>query len=185
VDESAAGFRRAVKVTVTVLAAVFGGLALLFGALLEPGEELDGCTTGLYPGTYAEAIAPAHLLAFACLAGLVAWLSAERSPTRRPGHITLAVLGAMTLFALAATFEHQLTDWPALIALIVAIPLGALAVTAGLINTVIVLRSDRPPARGWDRHARLAQIAAWLGLVVGVPAALAGAWTNGAGLFCF
>ncbi len=183
-DESAAGFRRAVKVTVTVLAAVFGGLALLFGALLEPGE-VDDCTTGLYPGSYADAIVPAHLLAFACLAALVAWLSAERSPTGRPGHVTLAVLAAMTVFALAATFEHQLTDWPALIALIIAIPLGALAVTAGLINTVIVLRSRRSPAHGWDRHARTAQIAAWLALVVGVPAALAGAWTNGAGLFCF
>jgi lysylphosphatidylglycerol synthetase-like protein (DUF2156 family) len=185
VDESATRSRRAVKVTVTVLAGVFGGLALLFGALLETGENLDECSTGLYPGTYADAIVPAHLLAFACLASLVAWLSAQRSATGRPGRATLVVLAALTLFALAATLHHQLMDWPALIGLIIAIPLGGLAVTAGLINTVIVLRSRRPPAQGWERHARVAQIAAWLALVVGVPAALAGAWTNDAGLFCF
>ena len=165
--------------------AVFGALWLLFGAVLQPDEDLESCTTGLYDGTYADAIVPAHLLAFAALAPLVAWLSAQRSASGRPGRGTLAVLAAMSLFALAATVHHKLMDWPALIALIAVVPLGALAATAGLINTVIVLRSRQPPERGWARHARVAQTPAWLALVVGLPATLAGVWTNGAGLFCF
>ena len=91
----------------------------------------------------------------------------------------------MSVFALAATVHHKLMDWPALFALIVVVPLGALAAIAGLINVVIVLRSRQSPERGWAQHARFAQAAAWLALVVGLPAMLAGVWTNGAGLFCF
>lgn len=182
---SADHLRRAVKATILVSTAIFGALWLLFGVVLEPGEDLDSCTTGLYDGTYADAIVPAHLTAFAALALLVAWLSAQRSATGRPGRATLAVLGAATVFVLAATVHHTLMDWPALIALIAVVPLGALAVTAGLINTIIVLRSRQPPERGWERHAGAAHIAAWLALLVGLPATLAGVWTNGAGLFCF
>jgi hypothetical protein len=33
-----------------VLLLVFGTIALLFGVLLDPGEDLEGCSTGLYPG---------------------------------------------------------------------------------------------------------------------------------------
>jgi hypothetical protein len=73
-----------------VLLLVFGTIALLFGVLLDPGEDLEGGSTGLYPGTYADAIVPAHLLAFAILTALVTWLSAQRSPTGRPGSGTLA-----------------------------------------------------------------------------------------------
>ncbi len=62
---------------------------------------MASCTTGLYPGAYADAIVPAHLAAFAVLAVLAAWLSVQRSPTQRPGRVTLAVLAAMSLFALA------------------------------------------------------------------------------------
>ena len=165
--------------------AVFGALALLFGVVLEPGEGPGELHHGPLRGTYADAIVPAHLAAFAVLAVLAAWLSAQRSPTRRPGRVTLAALAAMSVFALAATVHHKLTDWPALLALIVVVPLGALAATAALINTIIVLRSKQPPEQGWARHAALAQAAAWLALVVGLPAMLAGVWTNGAGLFCF
>jgi hypothetical protein len=177
--------RRAVAVTVALCAAVFGALWLLFGVAIEPDDDLESCTTGLYDGTYADAIVPAHLTAFAVLALLVAWLSAQRSASGRSGRGTVAVLAAMSLFVLVATVHHKLMDWPALLALIAVVPLGALAATAGLINTVIVLRSRLPPERGWERHARLAQVAAWLALVVGLPATLAGVWTNGAGLFCF
>jgi hypothetical protein len=180
-----ARLRRAVVVTVAVTATVFGALALLFGAVLEPGKDLEGCSTGLYPGAYADAIVPAHLIAFAALAALVAWLSAQRSASGHPGRVTLGALAAMSLFALAATVRHELMDWPTLAALIVVVPLGALAAAAALINTVIVLRSGQPPQQGWARHAALAQAAAWLALVVGLPATLAGVWTNGAGLFCF
>jgi hypothetical protein len=185
VDPSAARLKHAVSVTFAVLCTVFGSLWLLFGAVLEPGDDLESCTTGLYDGTYADAIVPAHLTAFAALALLIAWLSAQRSADGRLGRRTLAVLAAATAFALAATAHHKLMDWPALLALIVVVPLGALAATAGLINTILVLRSRQPPERGWERHARLAQAAAWLALVVGLPATLAGVWTNGAGLFCF
>ena len=139
--------------------AVFGALALLFGVVLAPGKDLESCTTGLYPGTYADAIVPAQLTAFAVLAVLVAWLSAQRSAAGRPGRVTLAALAAMSLFALAATARHELMDWPALLVLIVVVPLGGLAATAALINTVIVLRSHRPPDRGWARHAALTQAA--------------------------
>jgi lysylphosphatidylglycerol synthetase-like protein (DUF2156 family) len=182
---SAARLRRAVTVTTAVLVALFGALALLFGALLEPGEDLDGCSTGLHPGTYADAIVPAHLAAFAVLALLIAWLAGRRSTTGRPGRGTLAVLGAIAVFALAATARHQLMDWPGLVALLAVVPVGALLGLAALINTALVLRSGQPPQRGWERHARLAQIAAWLALVVGLPAMLAAVWTNVAGLFCF
>ena len=168
-----------------VTAGAFGALALLFGALLEPGRDEDSCTIGLRPGSYADAIVPAHLLAFATLAGLVAWLSAQRSPSGRPGRITLAALAATGVFALAATVRHELMDFPALFALIFVFPIGALAVAAALVNTLIVLRSRRPPEDGWARHALAAQAAAWLALVGGIPAALAATWTNGAGLFCF
>jgi lysylphosphatidylglycerol synthetase-like protein (DUF2156 family) len=177
--------RRAVVVTVAVLAAVFGALALLFGVVLEPGEDLEGCSTGLHPGPYADAIVPAHLAAFAALALLVGWLSAQRRPTGRPGRGTLVVLSAIAVFALAATVRHELMDWPALLGLIVVIPVGALTAVAALVNTALVLRSRQPPERGWERHVRLAQLAAWLALLIGLPAMLAGAWTNGAGLFCF
>lgn len=168
-----------------MLVAVFGALALLFGALLEPGRDLEGCSTGLYPGTYADAVVPAHLTALAILALLAGWLSAQRSPSGRPGRRTLVALALVSVFALAATARHQLMDWPALIGLLAVFPVGALAALAALINTVLVLRSGAPPARGWERHARLAQLAAWLAIGVGLPATLAGVWTNGAGLFCF
>jgi hypothetical protein len=176
--------RRVVVVTVAVCSAVFGVLWLLFGAVIQPDEDLESCTTGLYEGTYADAIVPAHLAAFAALALLVAWLSAQRSAGGRPGRGTVAALAVITGFVLAATVHHPLMDWPALIALIVAVPVGALAATAGLIHT-LVLRSRRSPERSWERHARVAHVGAWLALVVGLPATLAGVWTNGAGLFCF
>ena len=164
---------------------VFGALALLFGALLDPGRDAESCTTGLRPGAYADAIVPAHLVAFAALAALVAWLSAQRSPRGRPGRVTLAALAAAALFALAATVDHSLMGWPALAALVFAFPIGALAAAAALTNVLLVLRSRRGPADAWARHAAAAHAAAWLAIVVGLPAALAGAWTNGAGLFCF
>jgi hypothetical protein len=153
--------------------------------VLEPAKDLGSCSTGLYPGSYADAIVPAHLVAFAVLATLIGWLAAQRSPTGRPGRITLAALAAMSLFALAATVRHQLMDWPGLFGLLVVVPVGAVAASAALINTVIVLRSHQPPEQGWARHAAMAQAAAWLALVVGLPATLGGVWTNGAGLFCF
>lgn len=177
--------RRAVVLTAVTISGVFAALVLLFGSVLEPAENFEGCSTGLYPGPYADAIVPARLLAFAILAALVGWVSAQRRPTRRPGRVTLVVLAAMGVFALAATVRHELMDWPALAALIVVLPLGALAAVAALINTVIVIRSGGPPEQGWARHAALAQWAAWLVLAVGLPATLAGVWTNGAGLFCF
>jgi hypothetical protein len=177
--------RRAVAVTAAVATAVFGALALVFGVVLEPDKGLESCTTGLYEGTYADAIVPAHLTAFAALALLIAWVSAQRSASGRPGRVTVGVLAAIGLFALAATAHHKLMDWPALFALIVVVPVGALAAAAGLINTLLVLRSKQPPEQGWARHARFAQAGAWLALVVGLPAMLAGVWTNGAGLFCF
>jgi hypothetical protein len=179
------GHRGAVAVTLAVLVVVFAGLALLFGVLLEPGMDLEGCSTGLHPGRYADAVVPAQLTAFAALALLVGWLSARRSPTRRPSRSTLVALAIVGSFALAATVRHQLMDLPALIALIVVAPVGALAALAALINTVLVLRSGEPPAKGWERHMRLAQVAAWLAICVALPATLAGVWTNGAGLFCF
>ena len=42
--------RRAVKATVLVSMAVFGALALLFGTLLKPADDLESCTAGLYEG---------------------------------------------------------------------------------------------------------------------------------------
>ena len=124
-EPSAARLRRAVAVTVAVQVVVFGGLALLFGALLEPGRDLENCSTGLYPGSYADAVVPAHLTAFAALALLAGWLSAQRSPSGRPDRLTLVALGLL--------------------------------------------------ARSRSRRPRR----------VGLPATLAGVWTNGAGLFCF
>jgi hypothetical protein len=180
-----ARLRRSVAVTTAVITAVFGALAILFGAVLEPGEDRDSCTTGLYPGTYADAIVPAHLLAYAILALLAAWISAQLRASRRPGRITLAALAAVTGFALAAAIHHPLMDWPALIALIVALPIGGVVALVGLTNTVLTLSSKQPPRLGWAWHARLAQATAWVAIVLGLPAAVAAAWTNGAGLFCF
>jgi hypothetical protein len=54
-----------------------------------------------------------------------------------------------------------------------------------LVNTVLILRSKQPPERGWERHARLARVAVWVAIAIGLPATLAGVWTNGASLFCF
>ena len=54
-----------------MLLLVFGTIALHFAVLLDPGGDLEGCSTGLYPGTYTDAIVPAHLLAFGILTALV------------------------------------------------------------------------------------------------------------------
>jgi hypothetical protein len=67
----------------------------LFGVVLEPAKDLESCTTALYVGTYADAIVPAHLTAFAALVLLVAWLSAQCGTRGRPGRGTVAALAAM------------------------------------------------------------------------------------------
>jgi hypothetical protein len=177
--------RRAVELTVAANVIVFAALAVLFGALVEPPEQVGSCTTGLPDGAYADALAPAFLAAFAALAAVLAWLSAQRSRAGRPGRATLVALAVAAVFALGAVARHELLDWPGLLALIFAAPVGFLAAAAALAHTLVVLRSERAPERRWERHAALAQAAAWLMLVVGLPAALAAAWVNAAGLFCF
>ena len=50
---TAARLKRAVGLTLAAAVAVFAAHVLLFGALVDPGA-VSGCTTGLYPGTYAD-----------------------------------------------------------------------------------------------------------------------------------
>ena len=81
-------------------AAVLGALAVLavlwvtFGLVLEPEKE-GSCTTGLYPGTYADVLIPAHVAAYLVLASLIAWW-------RPPGRATRAGLAATTVLVLVS-----------------------------------------------------------------------------------
>ena len=88
--------RRAVIGAAAAAGGAAVGLALLFGVLGAPDKPATGsCTTGLYPGTYADLVTPVHLLVFGVLCGgLLALARAQRM--ERP---TVAVLAAAAFVA--------------------------------------------------------------------------------------
>lgn len=177
--------RSAVRVGVGGGVAVFVALAILFGLALESEPQPgDSCTTGLYEGLYATVLAPVHLLAFGGLAGLVAWC--KRRWDGAVGRRTSAALAAVSVFALATTVHHPLMDWPALVALLAV---GPVALVLAVVALVVVITTLRNRALGaverWRRLLGIAIAGLWLAIVVGMPASVAAAWVNGAGLFCF
>ena len=153
--------------------AVLGALAALgvlwvtFGLVLEPEKE-GSCTTGLYPGTYADALVPAHLAVYLLLAFLIAWW-------RPPGRATRIGLAATAVVAAVSVV------WPApavilgVVGVILAVPAGI----AALIGLALFFS-------GRTRDPVLtASGLLWTAMLVGLPATLMGAYFNGAGLFCF
>ena len=149
--------------------AVLGTLLVAFGIVLEPGGNDGGsCTTGLYPGTYGDALVPMHLAAYLVLAWLIAWW-------RPPGRVTGWALAATALVVVVSLV------WPGpavilgVIGIVASVPVG-IAALIGL-GLLFSGRTGKPE--------QTANALLWTAMLVGLPATLIGAYVNGAGLFCF
>ncbi|MBA2793263.1 MAG: hypothetical protein H0U32_04610 [Thermoleophilaceae bacterium] len=186
-DSPAAPFarlRRALGISYAASGSSLVVLWVLFGLIIPPGSP-DGCTTGLYEGTYADLLVPLHLLAFAVMAAATGWLARERSPERRVGRGTVLALCVCCAYVLAASAFHILAGWPAIVALLGVGPLAFTFVVGALIHTVITRRAPLTADERWRRHALVGQAGLWLGLTFGLLATFAASYVNNAGLFCF
>ncbi len=163
--------------------AVIGSLGLLFGLLVSPRKP-DGCTTGLYPGLYADLLVPMHLTAFAALVLLVGWLDAQRRGGR-PHRWTVRALAVMTALVLVSLLWPWLMTWPAIVSLVMVVPAGAVLAVVVLWLAVGAQRSRAEADVRWERHASTVQVTLWALLGLALPAVFAGSYVNGAGLFCF
>ena len=138
--------------------------------MLEPDKE-GSCVTGLYPGTYRDALVPAHLAAYVVLAGLIAWSQPLEGLTRTG-------LGLTALVVLVSPFWERPLGAIGVVALVLSVPAGMVAIGLG----AMLLRGK---AKG-EREARdLARTLMWMALLIGLPATFTGAYVNGAGVFCF
>ncbi len=176
-----------VKRALAISYAASGGalvvLWVLFGLVIQPGSP-DGCTTGLYEGTYADLLVPLHLLAFAVMAAATGWLARQRSPLRRVGRDTLLALGFCCTYVLAAIRFHDLIGWPAVIVLIGVGPLAFAFALGALIHAALTRKAQLPDDERWRRHGLVGQIGLWLGLTFGLMATFTASYINNAGLFC-
>src|SRR4051794_25611080 len=169
--------------TLTSLAAVLAvaaALLVVFWVALDP-VQLDGCQTSLAPSSYKNALIPVHVAAAALLSAFAWLISARRRNAALPGRPTLAALAIGWAYALVSLADHELFGILALVAIVGAPTVGVLGAVALLLRTLANLRADAP----WAEHAFTAQVALWGALVLGLPASLAFAWSQGADLFCF
>jgi hypothetical protein len=176
----AAALRRATRGTLALAAGTLLGVGVLFGLVLHPVVP-EGCTTGLYPGAYADALVPVHAAAFLLLVALATWLGARRDDRRRPPARALGALAAMAAGVGALALVPGL--W---VAPLVLGPVAGLALlVAGALHTLAAERAHLAPAERWRRHARIAEVALWTAAGLVLPALFAAFWVHGAGLFCF
>lgn len=178
--------RRALLFAYTLALTVFATLGVMFGLVVDKRASTEtSCRTGLYDGPYADLLAPSYLVAFFILAAAVLGVAVARGARRLEIVATVSTLGALSVFALAALDRHELTDLPALIALLASVPvLGGFAGFA-FVRLHLARRRGMFPADHAALEARFGQAGLWLLLGVALPASLAVAWINAAGLFCF
>jgi hypothetical protein len=176
----AAALRRATRTALFVAAATLLAVGVLFGAVLDPVVP-EGCTTGLYPGAYGDALVPAHAAAFVVLVGLGCWLGARRDGRRRPPARAAAALGALAAFVGLLALVPALWLVPVILG-----PVAALAlIVAGALHTLATERAGLDDAERWRRHARIAEGALWTAVGLVLPGLFVAFWVHGAGLFCF
>lgn len=161
--------------------AVFAILAALFGLALE-SESRGSCQSGLRPGTYADWLRPAHLVAFVVLAGVVARFEGVLAGGPVP-RATARGLAAAAGFVAAALVWPALMHWPGLIAFAASIPLLFVGGLAAAVRAIAAARRRRVPE--WPELARAARPLLWLSLLVFLPAHFTAAYLGGADLFCF
>ena len=173
--------RRAALACLAVSAAAFAALWALFGAVLPVSDD-PGCSTGIPPGAYRDAFAPAHMLAAGAIGAAVLRLHAVRRGGRRAWAVLL--LAAVAACALVSFL------WPAPIALVALVAMGASVTLGPALGVTLAIRAAlvvrREGAQGaWPAHAASIELAGWFALVIGIPATLGFAWVNAASLFCF
>ncbi len=176
--------KRALAISYAASGSALVVLWVLFGIVIQPGSP-DGCTTGLYEGTYADLLVPLHLAAFAVMATATGWLARQRSPQQRVNLGTALGLGLCCAYVLAAFAFHVLVGLPAFVALVGIVPLAFTFALGAVIHTVITRQARLSVDESWRRHALVGQIGLWLGLTFGLMATFAGSYVNNAGLFCF
>jgi hypothetical protein len=170
--------RRPSLLPLAVGALALAGVVVLFQSILVPVR--DGCNTSLVPSTFATALGPAHLAAAGVLAACI-WVTSGP----RPGPWTRRGLAAALTYALASVAVPAVF-WPVgFVAVFAAPTVGALALLALLIRTVVVARSGWAPAERARAHAMTARRLLWGGLLLGLPASVAYAWLSAVSAFCF
>jgi protein-S-isoprenylcysteine O-methyltransferase Ste14 len=158
--------RLALLCTLATLVALW----IAFGLVLEPEKE-GSCVTGLYPGTYRDALVPAHLAAYLVLVGLIAW-------SHPPSSTTTVGLGLTALLVLISPLWFGPLLLLGLVAIVLSFPAGIVAVVFG----VMLVRGK---GKGEHQADDLARTLIWMALLIALPATFMGAYVNGAGVFCF
>jgi hypothetical protein len=175
-----AQLRRAVIGSSAVAGGTGIALALVFGLLLEPGQERGSCQTGLYPSTYADLLLPLHLFAFtAVTAGLLA-LARELGNLR----VTAVMTAAGGLYLASCLIHPPLFAPYAVAALLLSVPTTLALGLRSLIQIRAGLRDPSATLR-WQRFARVSWAGQWIALAILLPAAYAWGWLSGAGVLCF
>jgi hypothetical protein len=124
----------------------------------------------------------AHVAAAAWLGAMVASLAAARRQVREgvraPGRVTIGALAAVGLFVVASLAWHPLFSVPAFAAMIASIVLFPVAVIWWTLGAIAWWR--RPPRTDAELRRRLrgALAAAWVSLIVLLPALLAWVWAD-------
>jgi hypothetical protein len=165
-----------VLASVAASVGALAALAVLFGLVLEPAQS-PSCTNEPLPGAYRDALAPAHLVAAAVIAGGL-WLL-------RPRRRTLWGLGAVGAFAAVSLAWADAFGIFAFLGIVFG-PTVLLALAILLaIQTGLAIRRRQPGDDLWQRHATSAELLGWTALVAGIPAAYGFSWIHAASLFCF
>lgn len=153
-------------------------LAVWFGLIdrLPFGE--DRCSSCGLEGY----VIAAHAVAAVWLGAMVACIAAARRQVREgiraPGRVTIGALAAVALFVVASLIWHTLFSVPAFAAMIASVVLFPTAAIWWVVGAIAWWR--RPPQTDAALRRRLqgALAAAWVSLVLLLPAVLAWVWVD-------